>query len=115
MAKPMSKENAVSFFATLFGGEHHIPGGTKGVKPFGDGWCVNGSFDLATFDGNLMTELVFLAHDKAVRAEIQGSGPKRLNIAIFQRVREGRMYDRHPTLEEAVEQWRKRVGTEGVL
>ena len=106
MSKEMTKEDATQFFAQLFGGEHHIPG-TKGVMPFGEGWCVNTWQDFATFDGNLLTELVFMAHDKAVRVEIVNGGTKRVKIVIHQRVREGRLYDRHPTLEEAVTEWRK--------
>jgi len=103
----MSKETAIQFFALLFCGEHHIPGGLKGVKEYGEGWCVNALESFATFDGNMLTELVFLAHDKAVRAEIKGGGPHRVKICIWQRTREGRLYDRHPTLEEAVAGWRK--------
>lgn len=109
MSKAMSKEAAVQFFACLFCGEHHIPphGGPDGVKPFGEGWCVNTWENLATFDGNLLTELVFLAHDKAVRAEVKQGGPYKVKICIWQRAREGRLYDRHPTLEQAVAEWRK--------
>lgn len=111
----MPRENAVKFFSLLFRGKHHIPGGEQGVKPIPGGWYVNAWDELSTFDNDQLTALVFLAHDKAVRVLISQSGPRRVKIVIFQRQRGGDSYDRHPTLEEAVEQWRKRVGTEGIV
>lgn len=102
----MTKEQATAFFAELFCGEHRIPRG--GVQPFGLGWCVNTWVDLSTFDQDKLTRLVFLAHDRCVRAEITHSGPRMVRICIWQRIREGGITDRHPTLEQAVSAWRAR-------
>ena len=104
----MSKEDAIQFFAQLFHGEHHIPHGSKGVKEFGAGWCVNTSHDFATFDSNELTRLVFMAHDRAVRVEIRPASPQYLKICIWQRQRDGDLYHRHPTLEQGVAQWREK-------
>jgi hypothetical protein len=96
----MQKEEAVAFFSDVFGGEHHIPGT---VHPFGQGWSVAGLLLAATYDGDLLTRMVVLAHDRCVRLEIRAYHPQSLQIAIHKRsAREGRMFDRHPTLEAAV-------------
>jgi hypothetical protein len=101
----VTKEQAVSFFAELFGGEHHIP---NGLKPYGSGWKVSCYGDLSTFDFDRLTRLVFLAHDRCVRAVVEQSGPRMVGIVIWQRAkREGSICERHPTIEQALEMWRK--------
>lgn len=99
-----SYQEAEDFFSELYLGKHHIP---AKIKPFGQGWCINHSGDLSTFDGNTLTRLVFLAHDKCMRVEIQQGGRKAVKIAIWKRVRYGSIYERHPTIEDALVQWRK--------
>lgn len=112
---PMSYEEAVTFFSAFFRGEHHIPHGDRhtgreGVKAYGDGWLVHATGDLATWDFDGLTRLVFLAHDYGYRASVEGIGPGRVRIAIWKRGREGRMSHRHPTLAQAVEAWNTRHG-----
>jgi hypothetical protein len=97
--RDMSEAEAREFFATFFFGEHHIPGK---LRPWGDGWYVRTHADLSTFDFDGLSRLVFLAHDRCVRVEVTASGPGHLAIAITKRVREGAMYERHPTLEHAI-------------
>lgn len=99
-------EEAEHFFSIFYRGKHHIP--RSKIKPYGSGWCVNYSGDLSTFDGNMLTRLVFLAHDMCFRASIHPSGPGRIKIAVWKRDgRIGRMYERHPTINEALEVWAK--------
>lgn len=106
MTEQMKREEAVEFFSILFGGEHHIPNQGK-LKEYGMGWAVDGVRDAATFDFDLLTRIVVLAHDKCVRVEIVARSPKDLRIAIHKRAgREGAMYARHPTLEGAVARMR---------
>ena len=103
----MKKEIAEDFFGELYYGKHHIPKG--GLHEFGTGWSVNHYGDLATFDFDTLTRLVFLCHDWCVRGEIQQSGPGMVKICIWQRQhRAGRMFERHPTLEDALSVWRKK-------
>lgn len=101
-------EEATEFFAVLYDGAHHIPGGVKGLKEFGAGWSVNHIGDLSTFDFNVLTRLVFLAHDCCYRAEIMQGGPHAVKIAIWKRERDGSMSKRHPTIESALAVWRER-------
>src|ERR1039458_1928932 len=101
----LTKEEATEFFSELYGGEHHIPRG--GLHDFGCGWSVNHYGDLSTFDFDKLTCLVFLCHDRAIRAEVMCSGPRMVKISIWKRKREGGISERHPTIEQALETWRK--------
>lgn len=105
-SKHLTKEEATAFFAELYGGEHHIPKHT--VHPFGLGWMVkHDRGDLATYDYNDLTKLVFMAHEKCIRVGISPLSKGTLEIAIWKRQREGGMSERHPTLEQAIESFRK--------
>lgn len=67
---------------------------------------------LATFDFNLLTELVFEAHDRCIRVELAQSAPGKVGILLHKRhAREGRMYEYHPTIEQALADWRTRNPT----
>lgn len=60
------------------------------------------SRNLATFDFRSLTNLVVLCHDACVRMEIQSSGPWGHKLIFHPRSgRDGRMSDRHPTLEDS--------------
>lgn len=58
--------------------------------------------NLCTFDGGSLTELVILAHDAAVRMEVEPAGPYNIALRFWPRGREGGVWDRHPTIEEAI-------------
>jgi hypothetical protein len=106
MSEELTQEEATAFFAELYMGEHHIP---AEIKKWGPAWCINDHGDLSTYDFNMLTRLVFLAHDKCYRASVMNSGPRMVKIAIWKRKqREGNICERHPTIEEALEKWRKR-------
>lgn len=105
-SKYLTKEEATAFFAEFYGGEHHFPKG--GVKQFGNGFCViHDQGDLATYDFDKLTRLVFMGHDKCMRVGVHPNAFKTLRIAIWKRQREGGMSSRHPTLEQAIESFRK--------
>jgi hypothetical protein len=102
---PLTKAEAEEFFGILYFGKHHIP---SDVKPFGRGWKINDfGGALSTFDFDGLTRLVFLCHDKCVRAQIMQGGPGRVGVAIWKRHgRVGDMTERHPTIEHALNGWR---------
>lgn len=112
--KPLTREQAVAFFSTLYGGKHHIPGArygdAKNVKPWGSGWSVSHHGDLSTYDFDLLTRLVLLAHERCVRACIGPGWPGGVKIGISAREREGGMSERHPTIEEALARFRELNG-----
>lgn len=93
------------FLRDLFGGFHHVRGN---IKDCGRGVQLNTrSTHFATFDFDGLTRAVFMAHDRCMRLEIATSGPGMICLKLHKRhTREGRLMERHPTLEEAVDSWR---------
>ncbi|NDY89775.1 hypothetical protein [Ideonella livida] len=89
----------------VFHGEHHAP---ERIYAFGRGIkCHAESHRLSTFDFDYLTRLVVLAHDACVRVEVVSSGPGRIGLVLHKRAgRTGSSYDRHPTMEEAIERVR---------
>lgn len=58
--------------------------------------------DLSTFDFDILTVLVFLAHSMAIRLEVQPAGPRMVRLLFSKRQRDGNIFDRHPTIREAL-------------
>jgi len=103
--KPMTIEEAREFFCEFYGGEHKI---RNEITPCGFGWKIDDrNTNFATFDGSGLTKLVLLAHEKCVRVDIQSEIPQVMEICIWKREREGGVSERHPTIEQAIESFRK--------
>lgn len=68
--------------------------------------CLYG--ELATYDASLLTELVVLCHDRCIRLEIRGKGPRYLGLGFSIRQRTKSVFTHHPTMEEAVARTRER-------
>jgi len=103
MLEPLTRDEAVTFFAHFLRGRHHIP---RNLKAWGDGWCITVYNGLSTYDFYELTRLVFMAHDYGYRVEVSPA-MRHLRIAISRRAREGMIYEYHLMLEQAVENWRK--------
>ncbi len=58
----------------------------------------------ATYDYDLLTRLVFLAHHMALRVELQPSRNQYVRLMFHQKSRSGK-YESHPTLRQAVERF----------
>ena len=101
------------FLAEVVFGFHHL---RAKIKPFGAGIEWNPSSSCwATFDSAGLTRLVFLAHDRCIRVEIHSSGPGRIRITAFKRKgREGSMFEKHPTLEQAIDAHRRHHPVEDI-
>ncbi len=94
------------FVARIMGGFHHVCGK---FKPAGYGIRIvllNDGF--STIDRNRLTELVFAAHDEAIRVDLVNGSPGRVGLMLHKRKRVGSNWDAHPTLEDAVARWRSR-------
>lgn len=101
--------------ADLYRGFHHIVGK---LKPYGYGIALSTPFTnyFASFDYNNLTRAVFMAHDRMIRFEIEPSGPGRFKLVLHKRhTREGRMFERHPTIEQALADYREIYPLETVL
>lgn len=95
----------IKMFCDLVGGHHNIGGGF--IDCGNDGVCITQKRSLASFDNDWLSSLVFMAHDRCIRAEIQAGGPGKLRVILHKRkARDGRMMDRHPTLESAIFDYR---------
>lgn len=106
MMPEMTKEKAVEFFSEFYGGKHHIPGD---VRENNNGWWGVAHYgELASYDYNCLTRLVFLAHDKCVRVAVHGCNGEHVRISIWSRdPGEECVESGHPTIEEALSKWRK--------
>jgi len=92
----------------LMKGFHH----SRGImRPCGiNGIEINEQYahGFATYDFNYLTRAVLLAHDRCIRFEISPSGPRMLKFSYHKRFdREGQMHQRHPTIEDAINDFRK--------
>ena len=104
MEKKLSKEEATEFFAQFYRGAHHIPGFEP--KPFGEGWMIkHDRGDMATYDFDQLTRLVLLAHYKCYRVSVMPNSSNSVKICVWKREREGSLYQRHPTIEQAIEKF----------
>jgi len=67
--------------------------------------------ELATFDASKLTGLVVACHDACVRMSIVPTcRPRHITLMFHQRKnRAGSMFERHPTIESAIAEFRKRV------
>jgi len=96
------------FLSDLFGGFHHICGR---LHEWGTGIKLNCTQSnwAATYDFNGLTRAVFMAHDRCIRFAIEPSGPGMMGLIVHKRHKraEGRMYERHPTIEQALKSWRE--------
>lgn len=76
------------------------------------GVSVMWKHDMATFDFNELTALVFLCHEARIRCDISAGGPGMMRISFWQRSHEGSMSERHPNLDEAVKAFREYLPTD---
>lgn len=97
--------SAACLIADLFGGFHHLRQRRAGYtfeSAGPDGVFYRDQRSLATFDCDELTRLVVLAHERCIRVEVSAR-MNYLEIMAHQRKgREGRFFERHPTLEDAV-------------
>ena len=95
----------------IHGGGNHLFGR---LYPMGEtGLYINStcSHYMSTFDYSNLTRAVVLAHDRMIRFAIEPSGPGILKLIAHKRhSREGRMNERHPTIEDAIAAVRKEYG-----
>ncbi|HEY1171066.1 MAG TPA: hypothetical protein VGH19_06805 [Verrucomicrobiae bacterium] len=95
----------------LFNGLHHFPGDIRKVEWSHEYYvAVNVQRqNFSTFDFNNLTNLVFLAHDHCIRVQIsEERGPCIRFLFHPRKTREGGFSQRHPTLEQAVKEYRER-------
>lgn len=105
---PLGEEVAEAM-GEIWQGLYHLPPHSIEKTKWDDPYviCVNIRGSLATTDFNQLTRLVFIAHDRCLRLEICPSGPGLLRLMWHKRQRGGGVSKDHPTIEGALEKWRK--------
>jgi hypothetical protein len=68
--------------------------------------------ELATYDGNRLTNLVLLCHAAKIRCSIEGVGPGFVRLLFHRRQAEGGVCSRHPSMEEALRSFDVATGPE---
>lgn len=94
----------LAILTRLYNGMHHVPN-TQIAKM---DW-TNKRFlsfkvrdSMATYDYDMLTHLVLLAHEYCVRVEINSCNFHYFEIMFFNRInRRGKYYERHPTIKKA--------------
>jgi len=105
---PKFKERVEGVLAAAYRGLHHVPSSNKGIEFNGDYVAVvrvHGS--ISTTDNDILTRLVFAAHDQCVRVEISPCNPHFFKIVLHPRVRGDSYTECHPRLSEAIDKYRK--------
>jgi len=92
------KQRCWDLLVCFAGGEHNL----STVYHFGDGLRMSTWKDLATFDSDLLTWLVVLAHRDCCRVSIKPSGPVQVAVHVWARQPEGELGERHPGLDDLV-------------
>jgi hypothetical protein len=76
----------------------------------GHGVSLTWDREMASFDFNQLTMLVFLCHEARIRVQVESAGPKRMRLSFWQRAapeENGGMACYHPSLDEAVAKFRE--------
>jgi len=107
LKRPMSSIGilAADILGEAYQGIYHLPHGSLRATDWNDPhWCKVWVYDdIATWDGNALTTLVILAHDKCVRLAIRVHNQRRLLLWFSPRDREAKSRSYlHPTIEEAI-------------
>lgn len=96
---------AEKLLARVFRGMHHV----YSLKKERDYWtCITNH--VSTYDFDELTRLVLAAHEYCCRVEIRNGGPLRLKIFVSPRIPktdDSNIFESHPTIEQAIEKWRK--------
>jgi len=104
------QSDCIDLFCDLVGGAHNLNGSF--INLGGNGVCISQKRSFATYDDNWLTKLVFMAHDRCIRVELQAAGHGITRVILFKRGRDGSLMERHPTLEQALEHYRSSaIGT----
>jgi len=100
------KQRCWDLLVCFVGGEHHL----ANVYHLGDGLQMSTREDLATFDCDLLTWLVVLAHRNRCRVSVGPSEPGRVAVHVWARQAvnvwarqpEGGLCKRHPGLDDLI-------------
>lgn len=99
-------ERAARLLAIWLYGLHHLP--RLDEIDWADPHCIElrWSCELSTYDNNMLTHLVVLAHQHALRLEISPRSREYLTLRFHGRAHDAAaMHKRHPTIQQALSRW----------
>ena len=102
-------EQVADLLGDLVCGIYHIDGVEK--FDWANPHCIEVPWkhnDLATYDSNQLTRLVFFAHDRCLRVSVTPRSHQSLNLRFWRRERDAvSNFQRHPTVEQSLAEHRK--------
>lgn len=102
------QKKVVDIVGMVGGGIYNAPIADKIDWTYGGrGVAVIWKREMATWDFNQLTMLVFLCHEARIRCQIESAGPRMMRLSFWERKHEGSMPVRHPSLDEAVAAFKK--------
>jgi hypothetical protein len=102
------QKRVVDIVGMVGGGIYNAPISTKiDWKYSWNGVSFTWHREMATWDFDQLTRLVFLCHEARIRCQIESAGPKLLRLTFWEREATGDMSVRHPNLDEAVRAFRE--------
>lgn len=100
------------FLGELFLGIYHLDMPALHKVEWGNNHHISVSIgwkDWATYDYDLLTRLVFLAHHMALRVELCPTRSQYVRLMFHQRTRKGAGFSSHPSLRQAVDKFESGV------
>lgn len=107
-------ERVAALLSAWVDGLHHVPDSQLRKADWANEHWIQLAWygPLSTFDGDELTRLVVLAHDRCVRVELRPCNGRYVYLGFSPRAgREGSIFERHPTIEDALA--RVRGGDDG--
>ena len=105
----ITRDEAIDFFRHFASAANHQrPRCTDNDGDLIGHWWLPIHGSISTCDFPDLTEAVFDAHDRGWRMEIRPYGPRHFRVDIWRRTRGADQSRCAPTLEEAVERWRRK-------
>jgi hypothetical protein len=107
---------AADLLGDVFLGIYHMRYTSLKKVNWKDGYCIEVTLDreLSSFDGDELTRLILLAHDRMLRISLSGLGPGYIRLTIHKRhKREGQLHERMPTIDKHIELLRGHYNQEG--
>ena len=105
-------EKVADFLGELFYGIYHLDDKSLWRVDWSNTRYIEMSFysgGLSTFDFDELTRLVFLAHHYCIRVSVKPCNFNYLRLVFHPRERNADLYHRHPSLDEAVANFKERV------
>lgn len=101
------QRRAIDILGIVGGGIYNAPIAWRSVHWDKRSLIVSWGNGLGTFDFMQLTRFVFLCHEARIRGYIGPLAPRYLEIAMHERAAIGSISERHPSLDEALSEWRE--------